>query len=352
MVGPAGIRRMAHRVVRRAGSLLRHRRKLAGGLVIAGLLLLLVGLARWLYPVLDGRPPYSYALGGYDELDEPLKEAAARGLKLQKGWVLVQGKHLAELWVGEARGKRALLRWRPHVDEPFLHLFPPLSELLELARALEKHAGEKPIFAWWDISLALDLLASGRLNLPLASPLYEPLFLPPTWPRPGALKAEKGLWGAEAEQGVRHRFDRFARALTAGGEQGLRSLCGLAKGGSFLLVLHVRDVVLSGALFPNALGIAFTRFHDTGDVHALVRQVHPWLEANRYVAYLPLRTEVEGIYVVALMDRASTRGLLVNLLPFVSPSFDPFLIVDGRRLTLVYQRGGFWVYEGGGACRP
>lgn len=328
---------------------------LGGALLLAGSFLLLLSLASsWRQ---DLTPPYSYIWGSELEENEEheqieqVERLAGEGLAVRTGWVVHDFRRLARFWAGEGRGKVALLKWVPTVDEPFIRIYPPLGELLDLASALRKHGSGKRVLAWWDVSLALDLL-SGNLAWAFSFPFNEPLFLPSRWSKRRAEEVERTFWKSLASKEEQRVFRRFAEALVARPALEKRALCQLAGGSPYLLILHVRDVILLGALFPQRLGVAFRDFPDAGDVHRAIRSLYPWLVENRYVAYSVMRPERAGFYrVVALMDESSTKTLAVSLLPFVGPSLTPLVQpVTGEDLVLVYQTGGFWVYEGRGGC--
>ena len=118
----------------------------------------------------------------------------------------------------------------------------------------------------------------------------------------------------------------------------LRSLAG--EGKPIVLVLHLRDIILLGQMFPDRLGVAFQDFGASGDVHGMVRGVRAWLEQNGYVAYSVLQGRDMPVRAVALTDEASGRTLAARLLPFMGNEQS-----DVAGATLVYQVGGFSVFE-------
>src|SRR3546814_8065919 len=79
---------------------------------------------------------------------------------------------------------------------------------------------------------------------------------------------------------------------------------------------------------------------DSGDVHGMVKSVHGWLTRHDYSAYTVMRSADRPLRVVALTDAPSGMTLAARLLPFIGNSQSR---VEGA--TLVYQTGGFSVYE-------
>src|SRR3546814_18289982 len=79
---------------------------------------------------------------------------------------------------------------------------------------------------------------------------------------------------------------------------------------------------------------------DSGDVHGMVKSVHGWLTRHDYYAYTVMRSADRPLRVVALTDAPSGMTLAARLLPFIGNSQSR---VEGA--TLVYQKGGFSVYE-------
>lgn len=332
-------------------------RWLGVALLLAGSLILILSLVSAWYQ--SRIPPYGYTWEEGDllmgnkggEQIEQIKRLVGESLALYAGWVVRGPERLARFWAAENRGKVALLKWEPSVEEPFIRVYPPLSELLDLVSALREHGAGKRILTWWDVSLALSLL-DGTLTLAFSAPINEPLLLPPRWSPRGALEVERAFWRGLASDEERRMFRRFAEALVAEPTPGKKALCRMAGGSPYVLILHLRDIILLGALYPHKLGVAFKDFPDSGDVHRAIRTIYPWLEGNRYVAYSVMRPEKAGFYrVVALMDEGSANALASTLLPFVGRSLAPMAQpVTGEELVLVYQVGGFWVYEGRGGC--
>ncbi len=251
------------------------------------------------------------------------------------------GRVLAEADVASAPDGPVLLDWRAKVDDPLLYLTAPRSETEALAAVLARHrAPDTPVLAWWDTSRQLRHFAG-------ASVLFDrhlgiPLFIPARWraERAQVLEAERAFWGEAGDAPQRAAFETFARALVAPEDEGVKLLRSLVPGRKAVLVLHLRDAVLLGEMFPAALGVSFQDFADSGDVHRSARGVRGWLAKDQQAAYGVIRLPDSRLRAVALRDDASASTLAARLLPFAGNRQD-----DVRGLTLVYRSGGYVVFE-------
>ncbi|MCA0240540.1 MAG: hydroxylamine oxidation protein HaoB [Proteobacteria bacterium] len=244
-------------------------------------------------------------------------------------------------------GSRVLLAWRARVDDPLLYLPPPKDETQALAAVLARHRdAATPVLAWWDTSRQLRHWGGGAMRFDRH--LALPLFVPPNWAARKAqvMQAERAFWGgsadadSEADAAQRQAFETFAGALVAAEDEGVRRLRALVGGRKALVVLHVRDVLLLGEMFPQAIGVSFQDFNDAGDVHRSVRGVRGWLQDAPQVAYTVIKQPGNVLRAVALRDAASANTLAARLLPFIGNRQD-----DVAGLTLVYRNGGFAIYE-------
>ncbi|HPP82554.1 MAG TPA: hydroxylamine oxidation protein HaoB [Rubrivivax sp.] len=248
---------------------------------------------------------------------------------------------LAEADVVAAPDGPLLLDWRARVDDPMLYLPAPREETQALAAVLARHrAPDTPVLAWWDTSRRLRHWGAGAMRFDRH--LGEPLFVPRDWSAQKArvLEVERAYWGAAADPAQRAAFDTFARALVAPEAEGVALLRTLVPAGKAVVVVHLRDALLLGQMFPKAIGVAFQDFADTGDVHRSVRGVRGWLKEGEHSAYGLVKLPGNVVRVVALRDEASANTLIARLLPFVGNRQD-----DVRGLTLVYRSGAFAVYE-------
>ena len=201
-------------------------------LVTGGILLLLWFAWLWFNP---GPAPYRYQQveqGGVDQFPQ-LGLSAWPDLEITRYEIHTEGVE-QPLAVTHAarRGNDAPVRldWENRTSELLLTTDLKLSELTELAAAIDKYApGDALILGWWDTSRQLGLLTT-RQTL-FTQRVGEPLIVPAPWHNrvDAVAHYEDEFWGATASGDERRRFARFADALVAPPEQGaaiLRELAG------------------------------------------------------------------------------------------------------------------------------
>ncbi len=301
----------------------------------------------WLSP--DDDAPYRYVTEATlsAERAQALAPITERGIALEQGSVVVSdsGEAAAEFVVARSERGQVLLDWRAGVDEPFLTLLPQPDELVALADTLRRHLpADGVVLAWWDTSRALALLAG--IPAVFERHLGEPLIVPPRWEaqRASVTAIEQRFFAAaDAEAAIdaeRRRFRLFADALLSDEASGIARLHELAGERPAVLVLHVRDALLLGALDPDRIGVAFRDLPAQGPSHAAIRNVREWMSSNDFEAYTLLHREGQPLRAVALTDEASGETLAARLLPFIGNRQ-----ADVAGATLVYRSGGFVVFE-------
>lgn len=332
----------------------RQRRPIAAlAALAAGAAALLAGAALWSASP-DPAPPYRYVLDAAPS-GEPapaLQPILERGIALERGRVVARdgGDAAAEFVLARSDAGPVLLDWHARVDEPFLTLLPQPGELVDVADAIRRHLpSHGVVLAWWDVSRALHLLAD--LPVIFDRHLGEPLIVPAKWrsARESLIALDRGFFaaGAAAAAGPgepatveRERFHRFVEALLSKEDAGIAGLRELAAGRPAVVVLHVRDALLLGAIDPARIGVAFRDLPGMGPSHEAIRNVRRWMSENSFEAYTVLHREGRPLRAVALTDEASGRTLAARLLPFVgNPQGD----VAGA--ALVYRTGAFVVFE-------
>lgn len=248
---------------------------------------------------------------------------------------------IAEAEVATDASGPLLLDWHAKVDEPLLHLVVPADETRVLAAVVARHRGPAtPVLGWWDTSRQLAHWGGGEMYFDRH--LGVPLFVPKAWAgrREKISQVEQAFWGGAAAPQQRAAFETFARALVSPEDEGVKLLRSLVPGRKALLVLHLRDVIALGEMFPAKLGVSFQDFADPGDVHRSVRGVQGWLREGSHAAYSVTKLPGNLLRAVALRDEASADTLIARLLPFIGNRQD-----DVRGLTLVYRTGGYSVFE-------
>jgi hypothetical protein len=226
-----------------------------------------------------------------------------------------QDRHAPGIAAGTTDAPRAA------ADEAALNATVTATELTELAEAMRQHVPQQAtVLAWWDTSRQLQRLAGTPVRFGEDAANATP-----------ATPASAGP-----------DFDAYQSALLSTGGEGLTQLRRLADGRDAYLVLHVRDLLLLGALHPDRLGVAFVDLPDTGNLHGSIHQARYWARDMGYPAYTAYRIADLRPRVVALTDQASLGTLIGRLLPFHDPH-ELRQAVEG--LTLVHQTGGFWVFR-------
>lgn len=289
--------------------------------------------------------PYRYVMGDVIPAAElgPLAPLAKRGISVHAAQVVTAGgEPWASFKVAESDHGRVAFDWQPDVTSPFLRILPMPEELADLAAVLERHMPEDgTVYAWWDASRALRLLAG--VDVAFGSHLGVPLYVSRQWAelKPRIESVESAFWQPQVEAGERERFQRFVDALLSPPQEGVAELQALAGGQPAVIILHVRDIIALGKMAPDRIGVAFRDFTDTGNVHGMVGTVRRWASDGDYVAYTVIpASDPKVVRAVALMDEASGQTLAARLLPFV----------DNDRSTvpgtvLLYRTGSFWVYK-------
>lgn len=292
---------------------------------------LLVAAAALLWRHLTAPAPYRY---------EPVVAPAATGEQQRYRLVSADERVLAELDVAPGEHGPVLLGWRALVDDPLLHLSVPGEETQALAAVVARHRQPGvPVLAWWDSSRQLRHWGAGEMRFD--QHLAKPLFVPAPWrgQREQVARIERAFWG-DADAAQIAAFETFTRALVSPEDEGVELLRSLAPGGRAVVVLHLRDLVLLGELFPQRLGVSFQDFADSGDVHRSVRGAHGWLRESDPAAYSVIKLPGNMLRVIALKDEVGADTLIARLLPLIGNRQD-----DVRGLTLVYRHGGYSVFE-------
>lgn len=314
---------------------------------VAGLALVAIA-AVLLWQHYTAPPVYQYVVGEAlpATTDGPLASYLEAGVTVRRATVqsTQQATPLATLEIAETSAGPVLASWQARVDDPFLTLAVPPEDVTALSAVLKRHVPQgTPVFAWWDTSRQFRTLAG--VDVAFASHLGQPLFIPAHWrtDRANIEAIERSFWGGGDETAMaaeRERFHRFARALVSPEAQGIADLRAAAGNRPMVLVLHLRDIIMLGQMFPEELGVAFQDFGASNDVHGMVRRVHAWLEEHKYSAYGVLQGNGQPVRAVALTDADSSRTLAARLLPFLGNEQH-----DVAGATLVYQTGGFSVFE-------
>lgn len=314
-------------------------------LVMGGLILLGWFAYLWFSPA---PAPYQYHLvaeGDARQFSE-LELDSWPDLALSKYEIQVAGidKPVALAYLARRENDSpVLINWENRLSEQLISIDQKPSELSVLADAITKHAApEAIILAWWDTSRQIKLLS--ERDTFFTSHLGEPLIIPESWrDQEEAIRAyENKFWQDTATQQEQDNFQRFSEALVATPEKGvamLRELIGSPR--EAYLIVHVTDLYKLGLMQPDNFGIAYKNFPLTGNMHGLINHMKVYLKENNYETYTLQSLSDNEIRAYFLSDKASSQTLLAQMLPFTSNK--PPLELEAAQL--IYQHGGYWVYQ-------
>ena len=234
-----------------------------------------------------------------------------------------------------------MLDWENRTSELLLSVDNKLPELAALSAAIARHAPRDAlILAWWDTSRQIHLLAA-RDTL-FTSRLVEPLIVPAHWQsRSDSIRRyEDSFWGSSPDEKEQRQFQRFADALLATPEKGAAQLRELAGEREAYLVIHVTDLYKLGLLRPEQFDITYKNFPMEGNMHGLIGYLKNWMQSNNFHTYTLQSLSDKMVRGYFLRDDQSSHTLIAQMLPFTET-----MPLDLTALQLIYQQGGYWVYQ-------
>lgn len=234
-----------------------------------------------------------------------------------------------------------LLDWKNNLAEPVLTLTSTISETNILAEAIVKHASTDATFlGWWDTSRRIQLLAG--VNVLFNENLVLPVLVPSMWMsrRLSVQDQEREFWKAPPVGRSAKQFDVFVDALLSDEVAGTAKLRQLTGEGEAYIVLHISDIYKIGAIAPERFSVGYKDFTKTGGVHGLAKRIKGWIKKQGHKAYaiLPIGDRVQRVFF--LTDETSMETLIARMLPF--DTSNPFKLAG---LKVIYQHGGYWVYQ-------
>lgn len=234
-----------------------------------------------------------------------------------------------------------LIDWENHTSELIASVDSKLSELTALATAINKYAAKDAlILGWWDTSRQIKLLAE-RDTL-FNSHVGEPLIVPTPWrTRADTIrKYEDEFWGARPGEEERRKFQRFTDALLAEPEQGAAILRELAGGREAYIALHVTDLYKLGLMRPDQFDITYKNFPMEGNMHGLIGYLKNWMQENNFTTYTLQSISDKMVRGYFLRSDKNSNSLIAQMLPFTNSA-----PLDLKPVQLIYQQGGYWVYQ-------
>ncbi len=317
---------------------------LTGVLLVTGGLFLLAWLG---WTLVQPAPPlYRYVLDTRGEAGDfpELKPEGFETLPVSRYRLMTEGidEPLARAYVTDSPdGRPVLLHWDNRVAAPLLYTSTAPAELKAVADTLAAHETDSAgVLGWWDVLQRLEAFTGQQYRF--GETLLEPLLIPSHWqPRSGDIAAlERSFWRVPGAGTEDAGFSSFTEALLAGEDEAAERLLQLTGTDTVTLVLHVSDIYKLGMLYPGRLGVGYKDFPNTGDMHGLIQRVKDWLQSEGYGNYLVENRGAEVVRVYFLTDEKSTRTLIAKLLPFSKAG-----PIHLENFELVYQQGGFWVYQ-------
>jgi len=317
-----------------------------GIILVAGGFLLLGWFAfLWFDP---GPSPYEYRSveeGGVEKFPK-LELAKWPDLKISKQEIYVEGmsESIAAAYIARRDNtKPVMIGWENRVGEPMVFLDTKLSELSLLAPAISKHMPkDAAILSWWDTSRQIQLLTG--LDPIFTSHMSQPLITPTVWqPKVEAIaRYERDFWGSVPNEEEKHKFERFADALSSEPTEGVAILRELTGGREGYIVVHIADIYKLGLMRPQRIGVAYKDFpvKGSGDVHGVNVMVKRWEADNKFAAHTVHGFSDTIMRAYFLTDEKSTKTLLAQMLPLTTS-----LILDFEPLQMVYKEGGYLVYK-------
>lgn len=313
--------------------------------LIAGVALLVFGFALlgWaIYAGLNPTAPFEARLSPISS--EAAKEVAGFGVaadRLQQIEVSAKDerKFIADgvIASGDA-GRLTPLTWRNRVTEPILFSDVSADDAEKVLAAIREHVPQDAVvLAWWDFSRAIRLV-SGRAA-PLDDAQARGLLLPASWSASAA--PERARWGAGAPASSVDVFTRFIDALLDSDEaRAAESLKKLADGKPAYLAVRISDIWRLAAVRPQKLSIAYKDFAATSVSHGLIKSAQQWMRDQNIDGGFAVEPMGGATRLHYLQRKVDGDRLIARLLPFSTSLSAPL-----RRLSLVYQHKGWWVYR-------
>ncbi len=153
---------------------------------------------------------------------------------------------------------------------------------------------------------------------------------------------------ASAEE--QRKFQRFADALLAEPQEGaaiLRELAGMDGAGKgdktpreAYIAIHVTDLYKLGLMRPAQFDMAYKNFPMEGNMHGMIGYLKSWMQENGFKTHTLQSLSDKMVRGYFLRDAKSSNSLIAQMLPFTESQ-----PLDLTAVQLIYQQGGYWVYQ-------
>jgi len=318
------------------------RRLVPAGLILAGAAVL--GWAAWssLRP-----PPLPYEQATAPAPAGSLAEFAETGVdmaKLERIEVRTpetKSSIATGIATRDAEKRPTPLAWRNAVTEPVLFADIAPADSAKVLAAIREHVPvDAVVLSWWDMSRRIRSIA-GR-QAPLDDPFTRGLLTPTAWSASAAAidENQRAFWGVGVSSQEGETFSKFIDALLLDEARGAAALAELADGKEAFVAVHLSDIWKVAAARPDLLSIAYRDFAGGGDTHGVMKAAREWMQENKIeggFAVEPMGAAIRLHYLPRQMD---SERLLARLLPFSTSN--PLTL---KRLELVYQHKGYWIYK-------
>lgn len=306
--------------------------------------LLVVGFAMlgWtLYATLN--PVAQYEVRETPATADDAREIANLGVKadaLQRFEVKAEGEGRAVAEGLVARGPDGRLTplvWRNNVTDPVFFTDTAAADIGKVLAAIREHAPQDAVvFAWWDLSRAIRLVA-GR-DAPLDDARATGLQIPAAWKNTSA--QETARWGGGVDADMTKRFAQFVDALLMDEAKGADSLKALASGKAAIVAVHISDLWKVAAARPGAISVAYKDFPSASVNHGLIKSAQQWLKDEKIDGPFAVEPTGGATRLHYLPRKSDGAALIARLMPFSTSLPEP-----PTRLSLVWQHKGWWVWR-------
>jgi hydroxylamine oxidation protein HaoB len=241
----------------------------------------------------------------------------------------------------DADGRLTPLSWRNFVTEPiFFADIVPADDAKVLAAIRKYVPPGAVVLSWWDMSRRIRAVSAGRA--PLDDPYARGLLKPNAWAASAGSLDEKvtAIWGSGVPDHEADRFTKFVDALLFDEDRGAAALAELAEGKPAFVAVHLDDLWKLAATRPDLISIAFKDFAGAGVSHGTMKAVRKWIEEQKIEGGYAVEPMGAAVRLHYLPKKADSDRLLARLLPFSTSN--PLAL---KRLQLVYQHKGYWIYQ-------
>ncbi|MEQ1672405.1 MAG: hydroxylamine oxidation protein HaoB, partial [Hyphomicrobium sp.] len=135
-------------------------------------------------------------------------------------------------------------------------------------------------------------------------------------------------------------FTNYIDALLLDEDKGADALRVLAPGKDVYVAVHLSDVWKVAAARPDRIEIAYRDFPSAGQSHGVMKATREWISGQKITGGYAIEPIGNAVRLHYFSGSAGSDLLIAKLLPFSTSN--PMQL---KRLQLVYQHRGFWIYR-------